>query len=123
MVVKNDYQFMVDDAPKNQLIEWIEENTPPDSIFISQPALYDPVTLAGRKNYLGHEYYVSVMGYDYWGRRKQIDTWLRNFNQNNIIDMKKQNIRYFVMPKEWGDKVKALLPVVYQDESVNVYEL
>ncbi len=131
MVVKNDYQFMVDDAPKNRLMEWIKEKTPPDSIFIAQSALYDPITLAGRKNYLGHEYYVSVMGYDYWRRRKQIDTWLTNFNQNNITEMKRQNIHYLAIPKDGQDfpytvdeeKVKSLLPVVYSDETITLYEL
>jgi len=34
------------------------------------------------------EYLISWwLGYDYWGRRKQIDTWLANFNQNTIVDM------------------------------------
>jgi len=131
MVVKNDYQLMVNDAPRNRFIQWIQTQTDPSSIFIAQPALYDVVTLAGRKNYLGHEYYVSVMGYDYWGRRKQIDTWLGNLNQNNIVEMKNKNIDYIAIPKERKDfpytldeeKVKSILPVVYLDETVTLYEL
>lgn len=131
MVVKNDYQLMVDDAPKNRLMEWIRKKTPPDSIFITLPALYDPITLAGRKNYLGSEYYVSVMGYDYWGRRRQINTWLTNFSQAYIQEMKKNNIDYLVIPKEKQDfpyaidekKAEVLLRSVYQDDSINVYEL
>ncbi|MEK7141340.1 MAG: hypothetical protein AAB800_02210 [Patescibacteria group bacterium] len=131
MVVKNDYQLMVDDAPKHQFMQWITTKTDSGSVFIAQPALYDPVTLAGRKNYLGHEYYVSVMGYDYWGRRKQIDSWLSNLNLQTITEMKKHSIRYVVIPKErkdvqytWdNDTMDTLARVVYGDESVRVYEL
>ena len=131
MVVKNDYQLMVDDAPRNRSIQWIRTQTDPSSIFIAQPALYDAVTLAGRKNYLGHEYYVSVMGYDYWGRRKQIDTWLANFNQSTIVEMKNQHIDYIAIPKDRKDfpyltnekKVKELLPIVYEDDLVTAYAL
>lgn len=131
MVVKNDYQLMVDDAPKNRFIQWAKTQTEPSSIFIARPALYDAVTLAGRKNYLGLEYYVSVMGYDYWGRRKQIDTWLANFNQSTIVEMKKQHLNYIAIPKDRKDfpytveeeKVKSLLPVVYLDETITLYEL
>lgn len=131
MVVKNDYQLMVDDAPKNRFIQWVKTQTEPSSIFIAQPALYDAVTLAGRKNYLGHEYYVSVMGYDYWGRRKQIDTWLNNFDKSTIITMKKQHINYIAIPKDRKDfpytvdeeKIKSSLPAVYLDETITLYEL
>lgn len=131
MVVKNDYQAMFDDAPKNRFAQWIQTQTDPSSIFIAQPALYDTVTLAGRKNYLGHEYYVSVMGYDYRGRRTQIDTWLKSFSQNNIVEMKNKNIDYIAIPKDRKDfpytmdedKVNSLLPVVYQDETITLYEL
>ena len=131
MVVKNDYQLMVDDAPKNKFMEWIRTETDPKSVFIGEPALYDPVTLAGRKNYLGHDYYVSVMGYDYLGRRNQISSWFEDFNEESIIKMRGQSIRYLAIPtksKEFfygvdEDKVRTLLPVVYYEESMNVYEL
>lgn len=131
MVVKNDYQLMVDDAPKNRFIQWIQTQTDPSSIFIAQPALYDAVTLAGRKNYLGHEYYVSIMGYDYWGRRKQIDAWSNNLDEHVVTDMKKQHISYLAIPKAGkdfpyaidGKKAEALLRVVYQDDFMTVYAL
>ncbi|MDP1721711.1 MAG: hypothetical protein Q8L37_00725 [Candidatus Gottesmanbacteria bacterium] len=131
MVVKNDYQLIIDDAPKNRFMQWITTKTDSGSVFIAEPALYDPVVLTGRKNYLGHEYYVSVMGYDYWSRRKQIDTWLTSFNQNTIAEMKKHSIRYVVIPKERkdfqytldNDTMDTLARVVYRDESVSVYEL
>lgn len=131
MVVKNDYQTMIDDAPRNSFMQWVRTQTDPLSVFISTHALYDPVILAGRKNYLGQEYYVTIMGYDYWGRRKQIDRWLRNINQEILKEMKVHNIDYLVIPKDRTEfpydvdekGVNTLLPIVYQDASVYVYAL
>lgn len=130
MVVKNDYQVMVDDIPKSSFMRWVQ-TTDPSSVFVSKHALYDPVALAGRKNYLGAEYYVTVMGYDYWGRRKQIDAWLNNVNQNTVVEMKKNNIDYIVIPKDGKDfpytidetKIAAILRIVYEDGPYTVYEL
>ena len=131
MVVKNDYQTMIDDVGRSNFSRWVEIETDPSSIFISKHALYDPIAIAGRKNYLGLEYYVSVMGYDYWGRRKQIDTWLGNVHRSTIGEMKKQNIHYIAIPIDRKDfpytvdeeKIKSILPVVYSDETITVYEL
>lgn len=131
MVVKNDYQVMVDDVPKSAFMQWVQTKTAPSSTFISGHTLYDPVNLAGRKNYLGAEYYVTVMGYDYWGRRKQIDTWLNNFDKSTITEMKKQHITYIAIPKDRKDfpytvdeeKVENSLSVAYQDDFMTVYAL
>lgn len=131
IVVKNDFQFNVDDVARNPFMQWVNTKTDTSSIFISKHALYDPIALAGRKNYLGLEYYVSVMGYDYWGRRKQIDMWLGNFNLTSIAEMKKQDIDYIALPSDRKDfpyvveesEIQQILPVVYRDETITVYEL
>lgn len=131
IVVKNDFQFNVDDVARNPFMQWVHTKTDPASIFISKHALYDPIALTGRKNYLGLEYYVSVMGYDYWGRRKQIDMWLGNFNLTSIAEMKKQDIDYIALPSDRKDfpyvveesEIQQILPVVYRDETITVYEL
>ncbi len=130
MVVKNDYQLMVDDAPKNQFMDWIYKETDPKSTFIAQPALYDPVTLAGRKNYLGHDYYVSVMGYDFGARKKELTVWLANPSKY-VRDMKKAAINYIAIPKVKNDypyaideqAIITLWPIVYQDKTVMVFKL
>lgn len=130
MVVKNDYQAMIDDVLKSGFMRWVQ-TTPKRSVFVSKHVLYDPVTIAGRKNYLGMEYYVTVMGYDYWGRRKQIDWWFRNFDQNAPVQMKKENIDYIAVPRDGKDfpysidekEVKKILRTAYEDDLYTVYEL
>ncbi|MBI3576805.1 hypothetical protein HY086_02065 [Candidatus Gottesmanbacteria bacterium] len=121
MVVKNDYQFMVDDAPKNTFMQWVKTHTAPRSIFLTQPELYDPVTLAGRKNYLGHEYYVSVMGYDYGSRKNQIASWLTALDEGQIFSMRAAGIDYLVLPKE--KEVGNLMVGVFENRQVAVYKL
>lgn len=74
MVVKNDYQYKVADSPKDRLITWIKDNTDKDAVFLAPQNLYDPVTLAGRKNYFGATYYSEVMGYDVKTRRAEVET-------------------------------------------------
>lgn len=128
MVVKNDYQLMVDDAPKNRLMEWIRTGTPAGSVVMSEPELYDPVTLSGRKNYLGHEYYVSVMGYDYEGRRQEVERWFSRSAEQAVTLMREAGIRYLVMPKHADgyfladpERFGAFVPTAYEDEDVVVY--
>lgn len=128
MVIKNDYQLMVDDAPKNRLMEWIRTGTPAGSVVMSEPELYDPVTLSGRKNYLGHEYYVSVMGYDYEGRRQEVERWFSSSAEQAVTLMREAGIRYLVMPKHADgyfladpERFGAFVPTAYEDEDVVVY--
>ncbi len=130
-VVKNDYQAFMDDIPRSRFMQWIRTNTAPSDIFLSFHALYDPVVLSGRKNYLGMEYYVTVMGYDYWGRRKQIDGWLASFDRDTAAQMKQTGIDYIAIPAGKKDfpytvdekQVQSRLRVAYQDETITVYEL
>ncbi|MBI5620464.1 hypothetical protein HY949_01665 [Candidatus Gottesmanbacteria bacterium] len=131
MVVKNDYQATVDDVARSGFMQWIRTSTDPSSIVLSYHALYDPVVLTGRKNYLGMEYYVTVMGYDYWGRRKQIDGWLASFDRDTATQMKQAGIDYIAIPVGKKDFpytvdekiVQTLLPITYQEETITVYEL
>lgn len=110
MVVKNDFQYRVADAPKDTLISWIAKNTPRDSIFLAPQNLYDPVTLAGRKNYFGATYYSEVMGYDVEGRRAAVNQF---FETGKI-----EGVDYLIFP----ESVAARKPV-FTNEKFWVYKL
>lgn len=131
MVVKNDYQFKVSDAPGNAFMQWIKEETPEKSIFLAPQSLYDPVTLAGRKNYFGATYYVEVMGYDVAERR----TKSRQFFEMNSLDLlqeiRKEGIDFVVIPNMAVDFpysvnssfLRSHLEIVYEDTEVTVFAL
>lgn len=112
MAVKNDFQFPVKDAPADKFIQWIKMETEKDAVFLAPPEQYDPVTLAGRKNYLGNSYYLEVMGYNFAERRERIQK----------SDLKTEGIDYLVMSVEKGID-KEELEIVYQDDKVVVFRL
>lgn len=96
MVIKNDYHLRVADAPKNPLMQWIKVHTDPNAIIIAPPQLLDPVTLSGRKNYVGHDYYLSVMGYDYKDRLQIVKRIYEKHDADAINLAKKQGAQYII---------------------------
>ncbi|HUF53642.1 MAG TPA: hypothetical protein VMR52_07695 [Dehalococcoidia bacterium] len=64
MTIKNDFKVAVF-GERTQSIEWIEENTPRDSVFLTVWGdLYVSPTMAGRRVYLGYDPWVGSAGYD-----------------------------------------------------------
>lgn len=132
VVVKNDFQYKVADLPKNQLIEWIKTSTPIDSIFLARQDLYDPVTLAGRKNYLGASYYNEVMGYDIAGRNRMVRQFFETSTSDTLPLMRSEGIDYVTVPNGPVDNFpytvdrsffQSNLESVYVDNDVIVYRL
>lgn len=132
MAIKNDYQLMVPDAPKNRFMQWMKDSTSPNTIFLSRQNLYDPVTLAGRKNYFGSTYYSEVMGYSYMSRRVLVKEFFEAHDLTAIERMRDAGISYLVIDRHppadfsYSTDVKFLraqLPVAYSDSDVTVFQL
>ncbi len=134
MAVKNDFQVVIDDAPVNSFMRWIKDNTDKDAIFLARQDILDPITLAGRRNYYGSTYYLSVMGYDYAYRRSMVKTFFDARTIATIEAAKQQGIAYIVLPvKPIADFTYSYdihneffsnnLQKVYSDQSVVVYKL
>lgn len=62
--VKNDVSYSIADYPKDEVVYWIKENTPPSSIFLNSSYLYNPASLAGRRIFMGWPYFSWSLGYD-----------------------------------------------------------
>lgn len=62
--IKNDPIYSIADAPINQDVLWIKNNTPPDAIFLNSSYIFHPASLAGRKIFLGWPYFSWSIGYD-----------------------------------------------------------
>ncbi|QQG40357.1 MAG: hypothetical protein HYV37_02185 [Candidatus Levyibacteriota bacterium] len=132
MAVKNDFQLSLPDAPANKFMLWIKNDTKKDSIFLSKQEILDPITFSGRKNYLGHTYYLSVMGYNFQERQKQAASYFEANSTDKLISMRKAGINYIVIPKghvvDFNYNINQSffdknLQKVYQDKSVSVYKL
>lgn len=132
MAIKNDFQFHLDDAPSNKLMQWIKTNTKKNDIFLAKQEILDSVTLSGRKNYFGHTYYLSVMGYNYSERYSRVKLYFEVTSQEILNMMKKDNIKYVVIPQkpiaDFAYKINKVfldrsLKKVYKDDQVIVYRL
>lgn len=132
MAVKNDFQFHLDDAPSNNLMQWIKTNTKKNDIFLAKQEILDPVTLSGRKNYFGHTYYLSVMGYNYQDRSNRAKLYFEATSQELLQMMKKDNIKYIVIPQkpvaDFTYRINKVfldrnLKKAYKDENVIVHRL
>ncbi len=132
MAVKNDFQYPLYDAPANRFMEWIKSNTNKQDIFLSRQEIFDPVTLSGRRNYLGHSYYLSVMGYNYAERLNHVKSYFEAKSPSVFTSMKKEHITYIVIPakpivdynyKVNMDFLKKSLKIVYQDKEFIVFQL
>lgn len=132
MVVKNDFQYYHLDAPSNMFIQWIKSHTDKKDIFLSRQEILDPVTLAGRRNYYGHEYYLLVMGYDYSQRRSLAKLFFEASDNETLSLMKKEGIHYLAVPARTFEDfhynvnltfLKTSLPLVYEDKDVVVFRL
>lgn len=132
VAIKNDFQFYFSDAPANKFMQWIKESTKSQDIFLSKQEILDPVTLSGRKNYLGHNYYLSVMGYNYKDRLNDVRLYFEADSPEIFKQMRKNNISYIVIPvkpvKDFNYNIKnefinKHLKKVYQDSEVVAYQL
>lgn len=132
MAVKNDFQYTFEDAPRDKFMRWIKTNTRRNDTFIARQEILDPVTLAGRKNYLGHSYYLSVMGYDSSQREEFVKEVFGAREISVLRKAREEEIDYIVIPKkEFADfryKINrdffsSHLKTVYQDKDVRVFKL
>ena len=108
MVIKNDFQFYLADAPANKFIQWVKTNTNKNDIFLAKQEILDPITLAGRYNYLGHDYYLSVMGYDTTQRKLFSKTFFEARDLETLDKVRQEKIKYIVIP------IKSVIDFSYQ---------
>ncbi|MDO8659084.1 MAG: hypothetical protein Q7K54_00615 [Candidatus Parcubacteria bacterium] len=132
MAVKNDFQLHLNDAPSDRFMQWIKTSTKQNDIFLAKQEILDPITLSGRKSYLGHQYYLSVMGYNYSERLNLVKSFYEAPDLKIISRMRKENIAYITVPAKpiidfnytvnfvYLDKY---LQKVYEDSKVIVYKL
>ena len=132
MAIKNDFQFYLNDAPSNKFMQWIKNNTEKKDIFLAKQEILDPVTLSGRYNYFGHDYYLSVMGYDTTQRKLLAKTFFETRNVEIIDKMRKEKISYLVIPTKpvtdfpyQIDKLffEEYLVKSYEDNNIVVFKL
>lgn len=130
--IKNDFHYPIPDFYSNKLMYWIKNNTSPKSIFLAEANLYDPVTLSGRRNYLGPAYYLDVMGYRSSERAQSTSNFWQTDNRNTLIEIRNAGINYIILPLKPGPDFKYQtnmefwnqnLKLLFEDENYQVFKL
>lgn len=99
MAVKNDFRYPIVIAEKDPFVYWLKNETERNDIFLAKRELYDPILLSGRKNYLGHSYYLEVMGYNVVEREALVKTFFEADELSDFDLMRKEGIDFLVIPK------------------------
>ncbi|MBK8466942.1 MAG: SMP-30/gluconolactonase/LRE family protein [Chloracidobacterium sp.] len=76
---------------KDPLVNWVAENTPPNSVFLSARYTSHGILNAGRKLFYGHPYYAWGAGYDTAKRDKVYVRMLESTNPQEVFDLLKEN--------------------------------
>jgi hypothetical protein len=127
MVIKNDFMYPVGDIGSINVMRWIKEKTKTDAVFLSYPDIFDPITLAGRRNYWG--FYKNFGTPD---RSVFVKDLFEATDPKIFVKAKEEGIDYLVIPKFEkidfqyridGTALRTLLPVVYEDERFTVYRV
>lgn len=87
--------------PKSDILfaEWIRENTPPESVFLTSTHFLNPVvTLAGRQVVLGYEGWLWSHGLDWAYIQKVKNEVIEMFRGNHTL-MKRYHVDYVVLTR------------------------
>lgn len=124
MVVKNDVQAQISDYTTTPFINKVEGLVPSNETVITNGEIFDPLSLVGRKTYLGRINYIYAFGGDPQKRISIQQELLGNEKKGNIISVvKKEGVRYIIIYKETS--IKNLNPVkreVLDNKFKKVYE-
>ena len=119
IIIKNDFAYPVKDEKAEPVIAYIKNQTPRNAVFLSYADIFDPVTLAGRKNYYGFFHSLAA---------PSRDETVKKLFELTIIDktqLAQQHISYVLLPKwEKTDFAYTIdmnawrvgLPVVFEDD-------
>ncbi|MFZ5376694.1 MAG: hypothetical protein ACOZAN_03455 [Patescibacteria group bacterium] len=132
----NDQKYRINDYQRVETANWIMNNTPKNSVFVTNSYLYTPVTLVGRKQYLDYGYFAWSLGYNDSDRRKKLSTIFATYtNKRNVCEfLEQQGIDYVYLVSGQGEIPsninlsqsllrKTFLPSFVSDSGEVVYDV
>ena len=101
LVVKNDVWVKFSDIKSDSFFSWIDRNTNVKEIFLTNMGLWDPVTLTGRKTFLGRPHYIWAYGPNPSDRMAEKQLVLAGLDKGKIDGILSQNkIKYLVFKND-----------------------
>lgn len=133
LVIKNDVYAKITDYPNNQFMVYALKSIPSDEVVLTNGEIYDPLSLIGKKIFLGRVQYVFVYGGDAKERGTEKSIVLSGGNFEKIKEiLTKENIHYIVLYKDDFAKnsMKVNFPfyeknfkVIYNDKDAEVFKI
>jgi len=87
LVVKNDVYAQIPDYGSSNIIKWVKEKTPSNSIFLTNGEIYDPANIAGLRTYIGRPQYIYLYGQNPDSRVENRKLVLNGTNKGQVVNI------------------------------------
>lgn len=124
MVIKNDIYTPLPDFTKNKFLENAQKLIPSNARTLTNGEIYDPITLIGKKTFIGRGEYVFVYGGE-TGKRLEIQQFiLQPRSEQDMMDIvKKNHLQYLVLYKNnFAKNEKGFDRKYYDGTFIKLYE-
>lgn len=130
IVIKNDVNTAIPDYSHYNLVRYVSQNLPRDEVIVSNGEIYDPLSVSGRKTYIGRTNDIFWFG-ENPDKRSQLVSQLLMFPEDKIIMARREGIRYIIIYKDGSVKnlkkteIKKLnksLKKLYEDDFGIIYK-
>lgn len=98
--IKNDHKISINDWQLNPIGNWLVSNTPKNATFLTSNSLYHPVSLAGRKVFLGWPYFAWSSGSDTTSRGYILNSIYSSTDKKEACNLLIQNKLDYVVIEE-----------------------
>ena len=82
---------------------WFAENTPKDAVVLASKYLYAAPSIAGRKSFLGWQYFTISLGYDSRSRLRIVKTILSGKDHEEMCRLLRLNNISYIEVGEYGE--------------------
>ncbi|MGH7245566.1 MAG: hypothetical protein ACREGI_01380, partial [Candidatus Levyibacteriota bacterium] len=112
------------DFPKNSFLSWALKNIPNNQSILTNGEIYDPLSLIGKKTFLGRIQYIFVYGGDAAQRQEVQSILLQGKDKLSIMKIvQKENLHYVVLYKNnFAKNEKPFNENFYNKNAIKLYE-
>lgn len=123
-VIKNDVMAVVPDYPNNAFLSWSLTHLPSNQTIFTNGDIYDPLSLLGKKIFLGRPYYIYLYGGDYSKRLSEQNVLFKGENKKKIAKILTiEHLRYVVLYKNnFTPNAHHVNSLFYRDHFKRLYE-
>jgi len=115
--VVNDDKIEVKDWETNTLGKWVKENTSKEVVFLTSNNTYHPVSLAGRRVFMGWPYFAWSAGSDTNTRGRIVQEIYNSKNKQNTCSLLRGNDISFVVLEENPDQKLSWQSKIFFDNN------